>query len=157
MAYNTQQIKRDQQNAPIPQYFNPNTDTYEPLYGANGAARYILYDADGNPVDLETLITDIKAQLLAGVRIAGNETLFQGNLTLTGTAQQLPSQASKVVTIQAEPSNRGYVYIGLSNVSADNHMSTLAPGSSMTFYVSNLNLLYVYGAAGDKICWGGEV
>jgi len=50
MPYNTQQIKRDQQNSPIPQYFNPTTDVYEPLLGRNGANRVELYGPDGTPI-----------------------------------------------------------------------------------------------------------
>jgi hypothetical protein len=33
----------------------------------------------------------------------------------------------------------------------------LSPGSSMTFAVSNANLLYAFGTAGDKVSYGGEV
>jgi hypothetical protein len=50
MAYNTKQIKRDLQNCPIPQFFNPDTDEFEPLYGKAGGSRVLLYDAAGNPL-----------------------------------------------------------------------------------------------------------
>lgn len=87
----------------------------------------------------------------------GNSNLLQGNVTLTGAAQQLNTdQACKVVTIQAEPDNAGYVYVGKAGVSSTAHMFTLTPGSSITITCSNLNLLYVNGSSGDKVCYGGE-
>ncbi len=59
MAYNTVPIKKDVDNKPIPQYFNPLQDAYEVLQGRNGANRVELFDANGNPVDLVGLITTI--------------------------------------------------------------------------------------------------
>lgn len=59
MAYNTVPIKKDVDNKPIPQYYNPLVDQYEALQGRNGANRVELYDADGNPVDLVGLIESI--------------------------------------------------------------------------------------------------
>lgn len=50
MAYNTKAIKVDINAKPVPQYFNPTLDDYEPLYGDKGAMRVLLYDANGNPL-----------------------------------------------------------------------------------------------------------
>ena len=50
MAYNTKMIKTDVDKKPIPQIYNPVNDEYEVLQGANGAARHIIYGADGQPV-----------------------------------------------------------------------------------------------------------
>lgn len=179
MAYNTVSIKKDVDNKPIPQLYDALKDAYEVLQGRNGANRVELFDSGGNAIDIATLLTSISTLLtaikdtagikkitdalpagtntLGGIKVVGNDALIQGNLSLTGAAQQLPSQAAKVITIQSEPMNDGYIYIGKSGVSSSAHMATLSPGSSMTFYVSNLNLLYVIGEAGDKICYGGEV
>jgi hypothetical protein len=92
-------------------------------------------------------------------QIIGNSTLIEGQVTMTGAAIQVGANtACKNVTIQAEPSNLGYVYIGRANtVTATVHMATLSAGSSYTFNVSNINLLYAFGTSGDKICYGGEV
>lgn len=74
MAYNTKMIKTDVDKKPIPQIYNPVNDEYEVLQGANGAARYILYGADGNPIatagnklavrasEVETLLDAIKGK-----------------------------------------------------------------------------------------------
>lgn len=86
-----------------------------------------------------------------------SSTLIQGNITLIGSAQQLNSDTScKNVTIQAEPDNSGYVYIGKLDVSSTSHMFTLSAGSSVTINASNLNLIYVIGTSGEKVCYGGE-
>lgn len=94
---------------------------------------------------------------IGSVKAAGNDTMLQGNIALTGAAQQVNANTPcRVVTIQAEPTNQGYVYVGLNTVSSTVHMCTLSPGSSMTITCSNLNLLYVLGTSGDKVCYGGE-
>lgn len=90
-------------------------------------------------------------------KIDGNSGVFQGGITCTGEAVQLPAQVCKIITIQAEPTNVSYVYIGLDTSNAENHMATLSPGSSATFTINDSGMLYAYGSAGDKICWGGEV
>lgn len=78
MAYNTVSIQKDVDGKPIPQYYNILQDVYEVLQGRNGANRVELYDADGNPVDLETLLAAIVTAL--------------GNVTVSSSA--LPSGAA---------------------------------------------------------------
>ena len=70
MAYNTKAIEVDVNQKPIPQIYNPVTDEYEVLQGANGAARHIIYGADGNPIS-----TDDNNKL--AVRAAEIETLLE--------------------------------------------------------------------------------
>lgn len=50
MAYNIKTLKKDLPGGSIPQYFNPETDDFEPLYGKANANRVLLYDANGNPL-----------------------------------------------------------------------------------------------------------
>jgi len=50
VAYNTKNIIRDVAGAPVPQFYNPASDTYEALQGRNGANRVELYGPDGNPI-----------------------------------------------------------------------------------------------------------
>ena len=52
MAYNTKAIMVDKNGQPIPQYFNQLADAYQPLQGEHGAARNILYGADGQPISV---------------------------------------------------------------------------------------------------------
>lgn len=75
MAYNTKAIKTDVDEKPIPQYYNPVTDEYEVLQGTNGAARHIIYGADGNSIitsgnklavratEIETMLTTIEGYI----------------------------------------------------------------------------------------------
>ena len=71
MAYNTVSIQKDVDGKPIPQYYDPLLDAYRVLQGRNGANRVELYDADGNPIDLEALFTAIETILLAIKDTAG--------------------------------------------------------------------------------------
>ena len=59
MAYNTVAIKKDIDGKPIPQHYNSVTNEFEALEGANGASKVIVYDANGNIIDLVALITSI--------------------------------------------------------------------------------------------------
>lgn len=52
-------IKKDVDNKPIPQYYNALQNAYEVLQGRNGANRVEIYDANGDPIDIEALINDI--------------------------------------------------------------------------------------------------
>ncbi len=47
MAYNTKPIVTDVDGNPISQYYNPDTDSYEPVEGQAGANKVVLYNADG--------------------------------------------------------------------------------------------------------------
>ncbi len=59
MAHNTKAIATDINQKPIPQYYNPTTDEYEVLQGKAGANRVLVYDVNGNPVDLAALIAAV--------------------------------------------------------------------------------------------------
>lgn len=41
MTYNTKSIVTDINNKPVPQYYNPATDSYEPIHGSYGANSFI--------------------------------------------------------------------------------------------------------------------
>ena len=129
-----------------------DTDDIEAILGEVQASptQYTVLDR------LKSIVTALGTTLLT--KIVGNDAVLQGNITLSGSAQQVhASTASKNVTIQAHPDNAGYVYVGTSSVSTTVHMAVLSAGSSQTFYVSNLNLLYVRGTASDLVSYGGEV
>jgi len=92
----------------------------------------------------------------ANVQVSGS-TLIEANVTLTGIAQQLATATCRNITIQAEPTNTGYLYVGrTSNVSSTVHSYTLSPGSSVKIGCSNANLVYIIGTLADKVCYGGE-
>lgn len=62
MAYNTVGILVDKDGNPISQYYNPSTGHYEPIEGASGANRVILYNEDGtenNSLSLLPILTKL--------------------------------------------------------------------------------------------------
>lgn len=75
MPFNTKPIKKDLENKPIPQYFNPATDDFEDLRGRNGASYVELVGANGVPLatpsgklavrcaELEAELGSIKSEL----------------------------------------------------------------------------------------------
>jgi len=81
MAYNTVVIKKDADNKPIPQYYNPTIDEYEALQGRNGAQWVELYDANGNPVDLAALIASVIAEIQKPVKLDGSTMEYYGKST----------------------------------------------------------------------------
>lgn len=51
MPYNTKKIITDVTGRnPIPAYFNPDTDQYEPLFGQNGSNRVLIWGANDQPL-----------------------------------------------------------------------------------------------------------
>ena len=46
MAYNTKAIVKDKEGNPISQYYNPDTDSYEPVEGFNGGNKVIVENND---------------------------------------------------------------------------------------------------------------
>ena len=88
MAYNTKPIKTDKDGNPISQYYNPETDEYEPVEGAGGGNKVILYNEDGTPNDSLSLgeILD-KLDQLTGT-VIDEETRKQNEQTRQQNEQQ---------------------------------------------------------------------
>jgi hypothetical protein len=66
----------------------------------------------------------------------------QVTVAAAGTAEQLPDQSCKAVSIAALPTNTGYVYLGDSGVDSTNGR-VLAAGDAIDVAIDNLNRLYV--------------
>ena len=92
MSASTKGLLGDKDKKPAPQYFNPVTNDYEYLLGSGGAARHILYDEDGNPVDLEGILEVLGLDLtsLEGKDFA-TETTLNSFLALIGEVQAIPT------------------------------------------------------------------
>ena len=54
MAYTSVPIRKDLDGKPIPQYYNPISDQYEPVNGLGGVQKVVLCDANGI-VDMDTI------------------------------------------------------------------------------------------------------
>lgn len=64
MAYDDKTLVRDGSGlSPAPQYFNPDEDAYEPLFGRNNAARAELYDENGDPINITGLLDGVSTAL----------------------------------------------------------------------------------------------
>jgi len=95
MAYNTRRIKKDLDEKPIPQVYNPVADEYEPLQGsAAGGNRVQLYDGDGNPVGVAT---DAKLEAARVLLASLDDKDFATQTTLAAVLAKLadPATATK--------------------------------------------------------------
>lgn len=102
MAYNTQAVKRDSQNVPVPQVYNSNSDAYEVLQGANGAMRIMLYDANGNPLLTAANpgvadVTDRAARLLG--KITADDSALTQIGALAAVAVTDPTASGSVIAL----------------------------------------------------------
>jgi|SRR6185312_12375547 len=89
--------------------------------------------------------------------------LVTGQYKVTASAAQIkPSGGALVngVVITAKIGNTGTVFLGGSGVTTTydgtGNGFALAPGSSASFPVNNLNLIYAIGTANDVISWEGN-
>lgn len=112
MAYNTKAIKVDVNQKPIPQIYNPVTDEYEVLQGANGAARHTLYGPDGQPITtdgnkLAVRATEIETQLTT---IQGYIDGIEGTLATLATASNQAAIAGYIDQVEAQLTTiQGYI------------------------------------------------
>ncbi|MEN6391078.1 MAG: hypothetical protein ABFD04_11735 [Syntrophomonas sp.] len=147
MAWDTQEILRSF-GAPVPQYYNPTTDKYEVLQGVNGAARHILYGADGNPVSVVSNKLAVRASEIEAILGTTNDTaVIDPTLTaseialLKGLLKQMRGEgtAGKSMPVQLTGSNMQWTTIELSNPSGD----LIAHGTSKVYYLSSTIMPYM--------------
>jgi hypothetical protein len=88
-----------------------------------------------------------------------NETLLQGNITGSGSAQQLSvtSILCKILTIQSHISNSNLIYVSNANTVSATSGMILCPGDSMTFTIDNINKIWISATAGNKLSYIAEV
>lgn len=92
---------------------------------------------------------------------ATTSTPFIGQAQVSGTATALEDNALlNGVIISAKTTNAGPVMIGTSDVTVTSDGTgngyILEPGGSVSFAVSNTNVLYVVGTGGDVISFAGS-
>ena len=109
MAYNTKPIVTDKDGNPISQYYNSETDSYEPVEGQAGANKVVLYNADGtenNSLSLQPILD--KLSQLTGTVIdeetrKSNEIIRQDNEQLrVQLYNDLMAQLDRIEQIQEQ-------------------------------------------------------
>ena len=82
--------------------------------------------------------------------------IYSGQQTVTISAVALPSQALvNGIVITAPSGNTGTVYVGPAGVTTGNGYK-LAPGSSISYAVTNVSAIYIIGTAADTVSFTGN-
>lgn len=140
----------------------------QPVHGV------VIEDNDGSQLDIMTL-AGAKAAAVAVVDAAGNQiTSFGGSgalastplngqakIAVTGTAVQLGSNVlSNGVIVSAKSTNAALIVVGAAavanTVDGTGNGYLLAAGASASWAVSNTNVLYINGTAGDIVSFAGS-
>jgi len=133
MPYNTKGLLTDTVAKPIPQYFNPTADNYEPLYGRNGA----------NWVEIRNRYDAIKSAPVVGVK------------TVTTTAAEIFAGASRLANRYAMAVyNEGSqpVYWGGSSVTTSNGFPLLPQDSIVFSFDPNVaTAIYMIAASNTPV------
>lgn len=117
----------------------------------------------GPPVDAAAAVEEIVSDI--GDLLVPPSTFSTGQkkVAVTGTAVRLSASSVPLVngvTIQANPNNAAALTIGGSGVTntvdGTGNGKVLGPGQAWSFAVSDLNLLYINGTAGDWVDWSGN-
>ena len=80
--------------------------------------------------------------------------VVEGQVTLTGAAQQLPADPCKSVTFE-NPSANAVVCIGHDNTVTLLNGYRLQPGATWSIAIDNVNRVWVIGTAAQIISYGG--
>jgi hypothetical protein len=109
MAHNTQSIEFDVNGKPIPQYFNPEVNAYEPLKGRNGTNRVEIYGPDGSPLsstsgklnvrasEIETLLSTLNGKDFA-TQATLAALLAKSDISVTALRDALKGASNKTLT-----------------------------------------------------------
>lgn len=112
MAYNTKPIVTDVDGNPISQYYNPDTDSYEPVEGQAGANKVVLYNADGTENNELSLIPILdKLSQLTGT-VIDEETRKSNELQRIELYNQILNML-ETGQLKGEKGDKGDIGIGL--------------------------------------------
>lgn len=80
--------------------------------------------------------------------------IVEGQVTLTGAAQQFPAEACKSITIES-PSTNAVVAIGHDNAVTLLNGYRLRPGATVSMDIDNANRVWVIGTLGQIVSYIG--
>lgn len=63
MAYNDRAILIDYNGKPIPQYWNEDSETYEPITSSGGKIRTLIVGKDGQAIQFQELVNQINDEI----------------------------------------------------------------------------------------------
>jgi hypothetical protein len=76
-----------------------------------------------------------------------------GQVTATGSAQQMPPSLASSIIVKALKGNDAAIYLGTSaGVTTDNGFQ-LEPGDSVELAIADLNMIWLIGTADDVLSW----
>lgn len=130
-------------------------------------ATIAIRDANNNRVNYEPNLDPAKGakqdELITLLTAPSTFNAGQKAIAVTGTAVRLSSTSVPLVngvTLQASPDNAAPIVIGLSTVAnttdGTGNGKVLQPGQAWAFAVSDLNILYANGTAGDWLDWSAN-
>lgn len=140
MAYNTKPIVTDKDGNPISQYYNPNTDEYEPVEGSGGGNKVVLYNADGTENNELSLISILdKLSQLTGT-VIDEETRKSNELQRIA----LYNQISQMLADGELKGDKGDIGLGLEYDWNGTQLGVRVEGEDNYIYVD------LKGTKGDK-------
>lgn len=159
MAYNTKNIIRDASGAPIPQFYNPTSDAYQPLTGADlGGGRYgydnLAWGKTAGGLYVPVKVADDGAVLtqLTGSYATIDSAPVVGAKTVSTTAAELFAGASRLVgryTMIVYNESSVPVYWGPSGVTTSTGFPLL-PQDSVVFQFNPSVATAIYFIAGSN-------
>ena len=102
MAYNTKPIVKDKVGNPISQYYNPDTDSYEPVEGSHGANKVLV---ENNDLSLKIVEKDTKGMLDSDILVFEYQRFSEGTIAEIGQTFGMKTFAEIIKNlIQSKPS-----------------------------------------------------
>lgn len=160
MAYNRKTILRDEGGSPVPQFFDPLIDDFQPLTGVELSTGRYGYDsliwgktAGGVYVPLQVMTDGSVATQAMGRTTVVEATITSADINIHPlTASSTPVGSG--TNLIAPATNTGIVYVGGSTAP----QYPLYPGDSVTININDLaNYYYQVDTISDQLIYSGVV
>lgn len=110
-------------------------------------------------VDIDTMpLIVIAPGCVVNVMEATPTAIVEGQVLMTGAAQQFPADACKSITIENDSDRslgNAVVYIGHDNLVSAVNGYALRPGCTKSFDIDNANRIWCIGTVNNVITYGG--
>lgn len=103
MAYNTKPIVKDVEGNPISQYYNPDTDSYEPVEGQAGANKVLVENNDLSLIPILDKLSQLTGTVIDEETRKSNEAVRQDNEQLrVQLYSDLMAELDRIAQIQEQ-------------------------------------------------------